>query len=34
VLERYAPRTHGDAMSLSADQRADLEAFVMSLWWV
>lgn len=31
VLERYAPRTHGDAMALSPEQRADLEAYVMSL---
>lgn len=31
VLERYSPSAHGDAMKLSPEARADLEAFVMSL---
>ena len=31
VLDRYSPRTHGDAMGLSPEQRADLEAYVQSL---
>ncbi len=31
VLERYSGRSHGDAMSLSPEARADLEAFVLSL---
>lgn len=31
VLERYSPRPHGDAMSLSEEERRDLEAYVLSL---
>lgn len=31
VLERYSPGPHGDAMSLTDEQRRDLEAYVMSL---
>ena len=31
VLERYSPPSHGDAMALSPEQRADLEAYLMSL---
>jgi hypothetical protein len=31
VLERHAPREHGDASALAPEARADLEAYLMSL---